>query len=48
MLGLINQAFESFVREQYGDDVWADVQAAAGVHASWVSSCPYSDAVTYK
>jgi hypothetical protein len=48
MLGLINQAFEAFVRERFGDAAWAEVQEASGVRGAWVSSCPYSDAVLFK
>ena len=50
MLGIINQAFEVFVREQYGDGLWAELErevSASGLSLNWVSACPCPDKVTY-
>ncbi|GLC33173.1 hypothetical protein PLESTB_000362800 [Pleodorina starrii] len=49
MIGWVNNAVESFVRDTFGDDVWSSVLKAAGVGTGgWVSSCPYPDVETYK
>ncbi|KIY96769.1 guanylate cyclase, partial [Monoraphidium neglectum] len=49
MLGIINLAFEAFVKRDYGENVWMEiVQRCPGVATNWVSSCPYSDKAIYQ
>lgn len=48
MLGWINLSIESFVTDTFGADAWAAILGASGAHANWVSSCPYSDKITYE
>ena len=48
MLGWINQSIESFITETFGADKWQAVLASSGVHKNWVSTCPYSDKITYE
>lgn len=48
MLGWINLSIESFVTDTFGAEAWQQILAASGVHKNWVSSCPYSDKITYE
>ena len=49
MLGLINQAFEAFIRSKYGDGMWDEiVLRCPSVETNWVSSCPYDDKALYE
>ena len=48
MLGWINQSIEAFVTDTFGPEAWRDIVAACGARTDWVSSCPYSDGVTYE
>ncbi len=48
MLGWINISIEAFIVEAFGRDRWEQVIKAAGVETNWVSTCPYSDKVTYE
>ncbi|GLI65462.1 hypothetical protein VaNZ11_008812 [Volvox africanus] len=49
MIGWVNNSVECFVRDTFGDDVWASVVDVAGVgKGGWVSSCPYPDSETYQ
>lgn len=48
MLGWINQSIEAFVTDTFGAEAWRDIVAASGARTDWVSSCPYSDGVTYE
>lgn len=47
MLGLINRAFEGFVRDTYGPDTWAQVAGSAGLGFNrFESMLQYDDALT--
>lgn len=48
MLGLIQNAFEAFIRARYGEPCWNEILERSRVDGSWVSSCPYSDGVMYE
>lgn len=48
MLGWINLSIESFIVDTFGADKWDQILKASGVHKNWVSSCPYSDKITYE
>jgi guanylate cyclase soluble subunit beta len=48
MLGWINLSIEAFITDTFGRAKWNEVVALSGVHTNWVSSCPYSDKVTYE
>jgi len=50
MLGWINQSIRAFICDTFGAEQWDQVLAAAGMpnNQDWVSSCPYSDKVTYE
>jgi len=48
MLGWINLSIESFVVDTFGADKWEVILKNSGVHKNWVSSCPYSDKITYE
>ncbi|KAF8066284.1 Gucy1b1 [Scenedesmus sp. PABB004] len=47
MLGWINLSVQAFITDTFGADKWEEVLTASQVPATWVSSCPYSDKVTY-
>jgi len=47
MLGWINQMIQAFVVETFGQDAWEQIKEKAGVNTNWVSTCPYSDSMTY-
>jgi hypothetical protein len=47
MIGWINLSVKAFIIDVFGADVWTKILAESGEEESWVSSCPYSDAVTY-
>ena len=48
MIGWINQSVEAFIKDSFGEDKWLTILAESGVSYPWVSSCPYSDAITYE
>lgn len=50
MLGWINQSIRAFITDTFGAGKWDEVLAAAGMapNLDWVSSCPYSDKITYE
>lgn len=48
MLGWVNQSVEAFITDTFGVEAWLKVVEASGVHPNWVSSCPYSDKITYE
>jgi hypothetical protein len=47
MIGWINLSVKASIIDVFGADAWTKVLAESGEEESWVSSCPYSDAVTY-
>lgn len=47
MIGVLNQCIESFIVDTFGADRWAKILAKSGVQYPWVSTCPYSDKITY-
>ena len=46
--GWINNAIEAFIRETFGEEKWLTILGESGVQYPWVSSCPFSDTITYK
>jgi hypothetical protein len=47
MIGWINLSVKAFITDSFGADAWEKVLAESGEKEHWISSCPYSDAVTY-
>jgi len=48
MIGWINQSVQSFITDTFGEEKWLQILSESGVEFPWVSSCPYSDKVTYE
>ena len=48
MLGWINISIEAFITDVFGREKWEQVVKTAAVETNWVSTCPYSDKVTYE
>jgi Haem-NO-binding len=47
MYGMVNNAIRSFILENHGSDVWADVCARAGIdRGEFAAVLPYDDAVS--
>lgn len=47
MYGMVNNAIRSFILENHGSDVWADVCANAGIDSGeFAAVLPYDDAVS--
>ncbi len=47
MYGLVNNAVQGLITEQFGKDTWERIKARAGVHLDgFLSMEPYSDDVT--
>ncbi|KAG2499523.1 hypothetical protein HYH03_002469 [Edaphochlamys debaryana] len=47
MIGWINLSVEAFICDSFGRDAWLKIIKQAHVETNWVSSCPYSDKITY-
>jgi hypothetical protein len=47
MIGWINLSVKAFIIDSFGPDAWAKILAESGEKEEWISSCPYSDSVTY-
>jgi hypothetical protein len=49
MYGLVNKAVEGLVISQFGEEIWAEIKAEAGVDVdAFVSMESYDDEITYK
>ena len=48
MIGWINLSIEHFITETFGLEIWKEVIAKSEIDPNWISSCPYSDKVTYE
>lgn len=49
MYGLVNQAIQGLITENYGDKAWDEIRGKAGVNESYfLSSQIYDDHITYK
>lgn len=47
MIGWINLSVKAFITDSFGPDAWVKILAESGEKEEWISSCPYSDSVTY-
>eukprot|EP00798_Chlamydomonas_sp_ICE-L_P027068 gene27067-2301_t len=47
MIGWINNWFEAYIVEKYGEQKFVEILKLSGVPYPWVSSCPVGDEVTY-
>ena len=47
MIGWINLSVKAFIVDTFGPDAWHTILEESGEKEGWVSSCPYSDNVTY-
>jgi guanylate cyclase soluble subunit beta len=48
MIGWINLSIEHFITESFGLDKWKEVVEKSEIDPNWISSCPYSDKITYE
>ena len=48
MIGWINQSVQGFITDTFGEDKWFQILEESGVEFPWISSCPYSDKITYE
>lgn len=48
MIGWLNNSVEWFIRDSFGEEKWLQILDESKVAYPWVSSCPYSDKVTYE
>ena len=47
MIGWINQSVQAFITDSFGEEKWNEILLASKVSFPWVSTCPYSDSITY-
>ncbi len=38
---------QAFVVETFGESAWEQIKEKTGTQDNWVSTCPYSDSMTY-
>jgi Haem-NO-binding len=49
MYGLVNKAFEQFVRQSYGDDRWAKIRKISNLEVEiFLNMRPYPDQISYE
>ena len=47
MIGVLNQCVESFIVSAFGQEKWSLILSKSGAQYPWLSTCPYSDKITY-